>query len=118
MKLFKLYIYQLIIFAVLLLHTACDDSPEPVGSATVNRTVLVYMVASNNLGTGRFDMADIAEMQQAAEAGDITDGRLLVYHVPPSGDPVLKEVTASGIDTLAVYDSGHSLGEQCARCGL
>lgn len=105
MKLFKLFRYQLIICSVVLLLAACHEEPAPAPVLPVNRTVLVYMVASNNLGTGRFDEADLAEMQQAAKAGDITDGRLLVYHVPPSGDPVLKEVTASGIDTLAMYDS-------------
>lgn len=88
-----------------MLLAACHEEPASAPVLPVNRTVLVYMVASNNLGTGRFDESDLAEMQQAAKAGDITDGRLLVYHVPPSGDPVLKEVTASGIDTLAMYDS-------------
>lgn len=87
------------------LLTACHDEPDPAPVPTVDRTVLVYMVASNNLGAGRYDLSDISEMQKAAQAGDITDGRLLVYHVPSSGDPVLKEVTASGVDTLVMYDS-------------
>lgn len=106
MKFLKHYINQLIILLVLAVAmTSCGDEPTPSGPRKVGRTVLVYMVASNNLGTGRYDAADLAEMQIAAEAGDITDGRLLVYHVPSSGDPVLKEVTARGIDTLALYDS-------------
>lgn len=98
-------IYQIIALALLFLAVSCEDSPELPGAESVNRTVLVYMVASNNLGSGGFDKADLQEMQKAAAAGDIVDGRLLVYHVPASGNPVLKEITSGGIDTLAEYGS-------------
>lgn len=78
--------------------------PDPPAQQENQRTVLVYMVADNNLGTGLFDSADLKEMQDAAAAGDIKDGRLLVYHAANNGI-VLKEVTSAGIDTLQVYDN-------------
>lgn len=106
MKLINAIIIQIIISFLVLSLTACSDEPErPTPPLSVGRTMLVYMVASNSLGAGGFDAADLEEMRIAAEAGDITDGRLLVYHVPVSGDPVLKEITAGGTDTLAIYDS-------------
>lgn len=92
-----------------LLFSCCTgDGPEPP-CLPVERTVLVYMVASNSLGTGGYDMADLAEMERAAENGDIHDGRLVVYHVPVKGDAVLKEITHRGVDTLKVYD-----GDACS----
>jgi hypothetical protein len=95
----------LLLFGIFML-TACKEIDEPIpetrNPVTANRTVLVYMVASNSLGDS-FDSSDLSEMMQAAEAGDIDNGRLLVYHVPKTGVPVLKEVTAAGFDTLKVY---------------
>lgn len=81
-----------------------NDEPE-VPTTPVSRTVLVYMVASNNMGSGGWDSADLAEMLKAAQAGDLGQGRLLVYHSPYSGQPTLKEVTANGIDTLKMYST-------------
>lgn len=84
-----------------------NDEPNPVPdppSPENQRTVLVYMVATNNLGTGMFDKSDLDEMQTAAANGDIKNGRLLVYHSSSDG-VVLKEVTSEGIDTLQVYDN-------------
>jgi hypothetical protein len=95
----------LLLFSIFML-TACKEIDEPIpetrNPVTANRTVLVYMVASNSLGDS-FDSYDLSEMVQAAAAGDINNGRLLVYHVPKTGVPVLKEVTAAGFDTLKVY---------------
>lgn len=79
-------------------------TPDPPAPQENTRTVLVYMVATNNLGSGLFDKSDLDEMQVAATNGDIKDGRLLVYHASDDG-VVLKEVTAQGIDTLQVYDN-------------
>lgn len=90
------------------IFSACDGGGEPDNPVTprpASRTVLVYMVASNNLGTAGYDSADLREMLQAAGNGDIGTGRLLVYHARYSGQPVLKEVTAGGIDTLKIYSN-------------
>ncbi len=77
--------------------------PEPEQKAS--RTVLVYMVATNNLGTGRFDTSDLDEMEAAAKAGDFGNGRVIAYHASQSG-VVLKEITAEGVDTLKIYEPG------------
>ncbi|MDE6369646.1 MAG: hypothetical protein K2K94_10465, partial [Muribaculaceae bacterium] len=90
-----------------------NDEPElPVEPETPlpGRTVLVYMLASSNgLGASSpndYDMQDFNEMREAAAAGDITDGRLLVFHSASNGNQVLKEITQDGrVDTLKIYDS-------------
>lgn len=94
------------------LHDDNDEPDVPVEPETppVGRTVLVYMLASTNgLGASEpydYDMQDISEMRKAAAAGDITDGRLLVFHSASNGNQVLKEITQEGdVDTLKIYDS-------------
>ncbi len=84
-----------------------NDAPTPPEpeDARASRTMLVYMVATNNLGTGGFDDSDLREMAKAAEAGELGDGRLLVYHASSAGI-VLKEITAEGTDTLKTYEKG------------
>lgn len=81
-----------------------NDEPE-APREPASRTVLVYIVASNNMGSGGWDSADIDEMLLAAQAGDLGQGRLLVYHAAYNGQPILKEVTANGIDTLKIYST-------------
>lgn len=96
-----------IIFTVILtlLATACT-SDEPTIKST-GRTVLVYMVADNSLGSNGYSTSDLAEMQRAAENGDITDGRLLVYLSAPgvnrNNPPVLAEMTPEGLKTIKTY---------------
>lgn len=103
----KLY---LITISCLIALSSCHESTTPSDdellktTAEVHRTILVYMVADNSLG-GKFDREDINEMLSAADAGDFDGGRLLIYHVPYSGNPILKEIKANNtIDTLKVYD--------------
>ena len=83
------------------LLTACSGNDEPKPEVkTLDRTVLVYMAADNTLGTAQFDSADIREMHQAALAGDINGGRLLLYHKGPNTAPTLSEIKEDG--TFAV----------------
>lgn len=89
--------------------SSCDDNNEPdappATDPTVGRTVLVYMAANNNLGSNYYDELDLNEMLEGAKAGDIgADGRLLVYHSDYHKVPELLEVTATGLDTLKLYD--------------
>lgn len=110
----KRYISRLLCaFSCVALMAACggsNDGPEPPESSAgdASRTVLVYMLASSN-GLGAtspldYDIQDIDEMFTAAKAGDLGEGRLLVFHSASNGNQVLKEITPSGIDTLKVYD--------------
>lgn len=96
-------------------HREKADEPVPP-QEPVSRAVLVYMVASNNMGTGGWDTADLNEMLEAARAGDLGQGRLLVYHATNSGQPMLKEVTANGIDTLKIYSTDEANVSKARLC--
>lgn len=86
--------------------TSChSDEPAPVSDTS--RTVLVYMVATNNLGSNGYDEADIAEMQTAIAAGALGKGRWIVYHAPSDKSaPMLTEYSADGIKLLKSYPEG------------
>lgn len=74
---------------------ACShaDEPDP-NQQNTQRTLLVYMVANNNLGSNGWDESDIKEMQTAVDAGALNGGRLLVYHADYRSDPELIELIA------------------------
>lgn len=86
-----------------------EPAPEP--AATVERAVLVYMTAHNNLGyqnpqdgdSRHFDERDLDEMTEAARSGAFGANRLLVLHSPWEGETALKEVTPEGFKTLKSY---------------
>ncbi len=85
--------------------TGCHHSEEPDPQPRrFGRTVLVYMVANNNLGSSRMDYDDIAQMKKGAAAGAIADGRLVLYHAPYNADPVLVQINANSVDTLLRYE--------------
>ena len=91
-------------------HDDVNNPDDPAVIGETGRTVLVYMLASNNgLGASRpydYDIQDIDEMISAAREGDIRNGRLLIFHSSSNGRQILKEITSSGaIDTLKIYDS-------------
>lgn len=96
--------------------TACDDIDEPQEPevdppmvTAVPRTVLVYMVADNSLGTDYgSDQADFDEMLEGVrQPGALNGGRLLVYYNRPGTAngkvPQLIEVTADGLKVLREY---------------
>lgn len=104
-----------------VISVACsDDEPAkpnpnpPAGDEGADRTVLVYMVADNNLGnTYDLDDDDLDEMEEAARAGDTGRGRLLVYHNRPGTNrgeaPQLLEITASGRKVLKDYPNNSGI---------
>lgn len=108
-------------FALLLplafLAASCskDDDPAPAVRER-ERSVLVYMVANNSLGSSTppgkdergYDNADIDEMVNAASTGALGANRLIVYHHAYRQDPVLKEITAQGVKELKTYDTSVS----------
>lgn len=85
---------------------SCGDSKhEPeTPDQPAKRTVLIYMVATNNLG-GRFDRLDLEEMQAAAVAGFPDRSRLIVYYASNDSTPRLMEITPHGRKILKVYSS-------------
>lgn len=115
MNIKKLFIRNIFIapllFALAVIASACSHSDEPAPAKEPSRTVIVYMVANNNLGTRGYDRMDIEEMQAAAVAGAIPKGsHLVVYHGARQKQPVLKEVTAQGITDLKTYPGDHRQG--------
>ncbi len=84
--------------------------PQPVLPPTaVDRTVLVYMAADNNLSN--YALKDIAEMKTGASClPGLQGGRLLVYHAAPGTRPRLIEINPDGSETqLATYPEGGSV---------
>ena len=91
---------------------ACDNSsepdPEPVPEYPKEsaRSVLVYMVANNNLGNSysHYDANDLSEMQWAMDSVKGMDGELMVFRAPYNGTPVLLRMRADNApDTLKFY---------------
>ncbi len=109
-------IISIVAFIFVMALSACSTSenvyyPEPEPGKTPEPektyTVLVYMVANNNLGTRDLDTDDINEMKQGILKADLSAGsRLLVYHASAYADPQLIEITAQGTDSVITnYDS-------------
>lgn len=87
-------------------HT--DEPAPPTPAASTHRTVLVYMLADNNLGTYyNFDREDLKEMQQGVLDGGLNGGRLIVYYNHPhtinGNPPQLIEITPEGEIVLKTY---------------
>lgn len=106
-------IYRIIAVTIsaLLLFSSCNNdepTPAPQPGSPCDRTVLVYMVATNSLGLGGYDRMDMSEMRQAMS--QYTEGkcRLLIYHAAYNKAPLLLEIKNNGIgktvtDTLKTY---------------
>lgn len=105
LNLYKLWLYAIVSLLYALAVSCDNDEPAPQPDPPSGRTVLVYMVANNNLGSSGYDDADIKEMLKAAEEGAIgADGRLLVYHAGFGTQPELFEITQDGIVRHVLYD--------------
>lgn len=79
------------LIGALMLVSCGSDEPQPVQPA--RRTILVYMVASNTLGSNERDLQDLDEMDRAVAQGALDGCRLLVYRVSTGGEaPALFEI--------------------------
>ncbi len=103
----SIIITVLMLVCALLLPSCKDD--EPAATENVHRTILVYMVACNSLGSSGYDILDLDEMQAAVNAGDLAGGRLLVFLAPNDGSSTLYEITPQGKNVLKTYDTGDGL---------
>jgi hypothetical protein len=90
-----------LLLAILTLTSCHDKNDEP--TPIVGRSVLVYMVADNSLGSSGYDQLDFDEMLTAAHNGDFGNNRLIIYHDGISGTPTLYEITPEGQTTLLEY---------------
>lgn len=76
------------------IFTSCHDKED---EARLERTVLVYMVANNNLGHASYDEDDLREMRLAISNGALDKGgRLFVYRNSYGGKSTLMELTRKG----------------------
>ena len=107
------------VFAMAVLASSCstnDLEPVPPLIKPGDRSVLIYMVANNSLGSSAlsgkdergYDNADLEEMLYAANRGALVGNRLIVYHHAYRSTPVLKEITSSGVKELKIYDNSES----------
>ncbi|MCM1483001.1 MAG: clostripain-related cysteine peptidase [Muribaculaceae bacterium] len=104
MKRLIAFTHILIALCASVILAACsgsEDSP-PYYPPETSRTVLVYMVATNNLGSRGYDSKDIEEMKRGIALMDSygTKSRLLIYHAPYYGSPQLKEIMADGTEKI------------------
>ncbi len=71
----------LLLLAAVLMVSCSSDDPEPEPVIPVERTILVYMAAENNLASSsyQFDVQDLQEMREASRHLD-DRYRLIVYY--------------------------------------
>ncbi len=89
----------------LMAVSSCSDNDEPE-TEKKGRTVLVYMVANNNLSS--FGNDDYEEMLEGARAGIGEDNHLLIYRHSRGAGPELVSITASGAETVKSYGTEES----------
>ncbi len=105
---------SVMIFPIAFGVQSCDNSDEPNVPTLkeADRTILVYMVSNNNLGTDGADSRDIKEMIEGKASSGISNTRVLIFHkyrYTENGERKiavqLNEITPFGIDTLRIYDN-------------
>ena len=98
----------------LLLSCSSNEEPKPEKKPT-KRTILVYMVANNNLAS--YAEQDLNEMRIGAKTYGFNDGRLIVYHASSTA-ATLKEVNADAegtITTLKSYENEKTYSTEAER---
>ena len=73
----RITILSLLVSFFILTFTACRDDNEVPGPEKRSRTVLVYMVAQNNLSS--FAEADFNEMLEGVKSVDDQNNNLIIY---------------------------------------
>lgn len=109
------YFGKLVTFAIIALLGlglwscgSSGDEPKPVEPPVTQRTVLLYIVANNNLGQWYFDEEDLAEID-SVRSSIPQEYKLMVYHSKfDKSAPELYEVTPEGNVSVATYTPGVS----------
>lgn len=112
----KVFVFLSILFFAL---TGCTG--EEVITKPVNRTVLVYMIANNNLDM--YGRNNIRNMATVATPANLNGGTLLVYYAPKNYPPKLVriEATADNLGTQEAFDAyidAHSMKEYPEQNGV
>lgn len=105
----KVFVFLSILFFAL---TGCTG--EEVIIQPVNRTLLVYMIANNNLDM--YGRNNIRNMATVATPANLNGGTLLVYYAPMNYPPKLVriEATSDNLGTQEAFDAyidAHSIKE-------
>lgn len=117
----KIINITLLLIAMCLAMTACQSDEPDQPAKVAKRTVLVYMVASNSLGSNERDQLDLNEMDDAIEREGLNGCRWLVYRVGPEGGQPelfeLKEGKRGKVvhETLEVYDTTRGASVTASR---
>lgn len=86
---------------------SCGHNDEPEPEPPVSRTVLVYMVAGNDLGRDGWEKADLQEMIKGLAAGATDQGGTLLIYRNAYGsehDCLIRMLTDGTEETLVTYD--------------
>ncbi|WP_418988604.1 clostripain-related cysteine peptidase [Barnesiella intestinihominis] len=82
----------ILLLGIVILFSGCANEDEPE-QGSVNRTVLIYMLSNNNLGsTYRFDTQNINDMLQVAASGGLNGGNLIIYRDGYDTNPQLIQI--------------------------
>ena len=117
----KIINITLLLIAMCLAMTACQSDEPDQPAKVAKRTVLVYMVASNSLGSNERDQLDLNEMDNAIEREGLNGCRWLVYRVGPEGGQPelfeLKEGKRGKVvhETLEAYDTTRGASVTASR---
>ena len=103
----------------LFLFSACEKKTSPV-SPPAERTLLVYMVADNTLGSNGYDTDNLDMLLRAVSENDPSPGRIVIYRDPVGETPLLSEIIRNGagvgeMKTLKAYEEQNSLDPQVMR---
>lgn len=103
------FLFPLLLLSLLLTSCHKDDEPQ---TTPYKRTVLVYIVADNNLLSG-FAEKDLAEMKEGM--AQVSDGTLhLLVYIDTGSSPRLVELKKQNgqvvEDVVRTYDDRNSVG--------
>ena len=100
----RLLLRLFLAIALVAVSASCgkSDEPEPTPAPNCRRTILVYMVATNSLGSYGYDKLDIAEMKEAMSEYADGDCRLLVYRTVYNDSPKLFEIRNNGSEAVEI----------------